>query len=175
MRRTLRKARPSPRAVALLVAWASHVTQVKTVLADVERPPDEWRVHGSVGAGGSLVLTGHQDDRLRFDVVADLKLFSRVGALVAWRAVDRERRGLVMAGMVYEGAAARPRLVLDLHVEVGVDLDAEAPVVGGGIRTTLAIIGPLGIALDTGAYLVLDGIDETRLQIQSGAQVVARW
>jgi hypothetical protein len=172
---TLRTPRPSPRAIALLVACASQVTHVEAVPADVQRPPDEWRVHGAVGAGGSLALTGHQDDRLRFDVVANLKLFSRVGALVAWRAADREHRGLVMAGLVYEGAAARPRLVLDLHVEIGVDLDAEAPVVGGGILTTLAIVGPLGIALDTGAYLVLDGIDETRLQIQSSALVVARW
>jgi hypothetical protein len=76
---------------------------------------------------------------------------------------------------VYEGAAARPRLVLDLHAELGADLDARVPLVGGGIRTTLTIIGPLGVALDTGAYLVLDGIDRTRLQLQTSTVLVARW
>lgn len=132
-------------------------------------------VHGSIGAGGAFVLTGDGGDRFRLEAVADVKLTPKLGAIAAWRAFDEDHAGLVMAGVEYEGAAARPRLVLDLHGELGFDLDAEVPLAGGGLRTTLGIFGPLGVALDTGAYLVIDGIDDTRLQIQSSACIVARW
>ncbi len=134
-------------------------------------------LHGSAGLGGTFVVTGSQGDRTRADVAIDLKPWSRFGGIAAWRAFDVERRGLLLVGLVYEAGAARPRLVLDLIAQVGADLDAEAPVVGGSIRTTLSIIGPLGIALETGAYLVYDGIAATgtRLQVQSNALFVARW
>jgi hypothetical protein len=39
----------------------------------------------------------------------------------------------------------------------------------------IAIVGPLGVALDTGAYLVVDGVDNTRLQLATGAALVARF
>ena len=80
-----------------------------------------------------------------------------------------------MAGLVYEGAAARPRLVVDLHADAGADLDARAPLVGGGVRATLTLLGPLGVVVDAGAYLVIDGIDGSRLQLQSSTLLVARW
>lgn len=146
---------------------------METVVAQ----PQPRTLHGSAGVGGTFVLTGSQGDRTRADVAIDIKPWSRFGGIVVWRAFDEERRGLVLAGLVFEAAAARPRLVLDLIAQVGADLDAEAPVVGGSIRNTLAIIGPLGVALETGAYLVYDGIAAggTRLQIQSNALVVARW
>lgn len=131
--------------------------------------------HGSAGAGGALVLTGDRGDRQRAEVVLVVKPRSRFGAVLAWRAFDQDRHGLATIGVVYEGAAARPRLVVDLHADAGLDLDATAPVLGGGITTTLAIVGPLGVALDSGAYLVVDGIDDTRLQLQTSARVVARW
>jgi hypothetical protein len=47
--------------------------------------------------------------------------------------------------------------------------------VGGGLRTVIAIVGPLGVALDTGGYLVIDGVDNTRLQLATGASLVARF
>jgi hypothetical protein len=141
--------------------------------ADDAPPRRPW--HGSVGAGGAFVLLGERGDRQRADVAFDVKPRSRFGILAAWRAFDEDHDGLVMAGVVYEGGAARPRIVLDLHAEVGVDLDEKAPLAGGGIRTTLTIIGPLGVALDSGAYLVIDGVDNSRLHFQSNALVVARW
>ena len=150
------------RAGVLLVALAS------TAHAD-----RAW--HGSVGVGGSLLLTGDGGDRLRLDVAVDLKPGSRYGIGLGWRAFDGERKGLVTAGVVYEGAAARPRLVLDLHADAGLDLDRTAPVIGGGVRTTLTVLGPLGVVLDAGAYLVLDGIDASRLQLQTTLLVAARW
>jgi len=138
--------------------------------ARAERP-----LHGSLGGGATTVLTGAGGDRLRFDVAIDLKPRSRYGVLLAWRAFDGEHRGLVTAGLVYEGAAARPRLVLDLHADAGVDLDRSAPLVGGGVRATVALVGPLGVALDGGAYLVLDGIADAQLQLQSTARLVLGW
>ena len=141
------------------------------------RPSRPW--HGSVGVGGSFVLTGEQGDRHRLDLAIDLKPRSRYGVTLAWRAIEPRENdhhdGLVMAGILYEGAAARPRLVLDLHGDVGFDLDAKRPLVGGGIRTTLTVIGPLGVVLDSGAYLVIDGIDDTRLQLMGSTLVVGRW
>jgi len=146
--------------------------------ADPARPDDKApSVHGSVGVGGALLLTGDRGDRARLELAADVKLGGRFGVLAAWRASDpsEKRRGLVTAGVVFEAGAARPRLVLDLHADVGADLDARAPVIGGGIRTTLTIAGPLGVVLDAGAYLVIDGFDDTRLQLQSSALLAVCW
>lgn len=135
----------------------------------------ERAIHGSAGAGGALLVTGAGGDRTRLDAAADVKLRGRYGALAAWRGWDGEHRGLVMAGLVFEAGAARPRLVLDLHADLGADLDAGAPLAGGGVRTTLAILGPLGVVLDAGAYLVIDGVEGTRLQLQSSALLAVRW
>ena len=141
-----------------------------TATARAERP-----IHGSIGVGGAFLLTGHRDDRFRGEVAIDLKPRSRFGGLLAWRTFDETHDGIVMGGVIYEAAAARPRLVLDLHGEAGFDLDTRDPVVGAGIRTTLGIIGPLAVVLDSGAYLVVDGIDDSRLQLQSSMLVVGRW
>jgi len=142
-------------------------------------PPPQRPVHGSVGAGGSFLVTGADGDRNRLDAALDLKPRSRFGVSLQWRAIDpreaHRHRGLVIAGLVYEGAAARPRLVLDLHADAGFDLDVERPLLGGGARTTLTIIAPLAVILDSGLYLVLDGIDDSRLQLQSSALVGVRW
>jgi hypothetical protein len=152
-------------ALLLLLAGAAHA-----------RP-----IHGAIGGGGSLVLVGEDGDRLRNDLAFNVKWRSRYGASIAWRAFDAgslgdgKHDGMVLAGLVYEGGAARPRLVLDLIVEAGADLDQKAPVVGGGILNTIAIIGPLGVQLHTGAYLVIDGVDDSRFHLQSNLLVSARW
>jgi hypothetical protein len=138
-------------------------------------PARARRIHGSIGAGGAVLLTGGRGDRGRFDAAIDVKLRGRFGALAAWRAFDDAHRGLLTAGLVYEAAAARPRLVLDLYAVLGADLDAAAPVAGGGLRTTLALAGPIGVVLDAGGHLVIDGIAETRLQLQSSALFSVRW
>jgi len=160
------------RVLALCAALAG------TAHADDETPPPR-PIHGSAGAGGGFLLTGaNGGNRGRLDAEIDVSpggAFGRFGGSLAWRAVDRDHAGLACVGVVYEAAAARPRLVLDLHADLGADVDVKAPLVGGGIRSTLTIIGPLGVALDTGAYLVIDGIADTRLAIESNAMLVARW
>ena len=132
-------------------------------------------IHGSAGIGGSLLATGDLGDRGRLDFEVDVEPHSEYGALLALRGFDENHRGLVCGGLVYEPGAARPTLVIDLHADIGADLDQRAPLVGGGIRTTIGIYGPLGIGLDSGGYLVIDGVDRTRLVLSFGAAVVARW
>lgn len=146
-------------ALLLLVASTAHA-----------RP---W--HGSVGGGTSFLLSGDNGDRNRFELEADVEPASRWGALLAWRGFDDDHKGIVDAGVIYEAGAARPRLVVDLHADIGFDLDQKAPMIGGGLRTVIAIVGPLGVALDTGPYLVIDGVDNTRLQFATGASLVARF
>jgi hypothetical protein len=82
---------------------------------------------------------------------------------------------MLLGGLVYEAGAARPRLVLDLHADVGADLDQKAPVAGGGIRTTLTLWKMLGLAFDGGAYLVIDGLEDTRLVLAGSTSLVMRW
>lgn len=140
---------------------------------------DDRPWHGSAGVGGSLVLAGAQGDRLRLDVAVDLKPASRYGVSLAWRGIEPKdtdhHDGLLIAGVVYEGAASRPRLVLDLHADVGFDLDARRPLFGGGIRPTLTIYGPLGLVFDTGVYVIVDGLDDTRVQLMSSTLLAVRW
>lgn len=144
--------------VALLAATAS-----------AERP-----LHGSLGIGGALIATGSRGDRVRFEAAFDVKLRSRYGFVAAWRAFDQDHHGLATAGLSFEAGAARPQLVLDLHADLGADLDHRAPVVGGGLRATLKIIGPTALVFDGGGYLVIDGSD-TRYQLQSALLLAVRW
>jgi hypothetical protein len=172
---TRRRSKKSSRRSAPLVALCA--------LAGSARGDDDAAsarpFHGSIGAGGGLLLAGENGgNRGRLSAEVDVLpggAFGRFGGLVAWRAVDGDHAGLVCAGLVFEAAASRPLLVLDLHADAGADLDQRAPLVGGGIRTTLTIIGPLGVALDTGLYVVIDGVDHSRLVVESNAMVVARW
>lgn len=142
-------------------------------IARADRP-----VHGSVGAGTSIVITGAQGDHFRYDIGIDLKPRSRYGVSLAWRTFDADHRGMVLVGIVYEGAAARPRLVLDLHADIGVDLDHDFhPLLatGVGIRTALQIVGPLAVVVDLGPVIVWDGVDNTRLQLMQSTMLGARW
>ena len=132
-------------------------------------------LHGSIGAGPSLALTGARGDHARYDIAFDFKPRSRYGITLGWRQVDADRRGLAVAGLVFEGAAARPRLVLDLHVDAGIDLDDILPLAGAGVRATLMIKGPLAIVFDLAGYLVLDDIDNSRLQLASSALLALKF
>jgi len=153
------------------VKLALVLVAVAPALAHADPGDRPW--HGSVSAGGTLLLTGDDGQRGRFELEADLEPGSRFGVLVAWRQGSTSHDGLLGAGLVYEAAAARPRLVVDLHADAGADLDQRAPMLGGGIRTSILLFGPIGIALDTGGYLTIAGISGTRLAIATGAAIVA--
>jgi hypothetical protein len=143
--------------------------------AHADRP-----LHGSVAAGGTLVLAGSDGDRLRNEISADIKPWSRYGVIASWRAFDEAslgdgtHDGMLTAGIVFEAGAARPRLVLDLVGEVGWDLDQDAPLAGAGIRNTIGVIGPLAVVLQSSLYLVIDG-DDTRVHVQGNALVGLRF
>jgi hypothetical protein len=143
--------------------------------AHAERP-----LHGSVAAGGTLVVTGSDGDRFRNEVSADIKPWSRYGAIIGWRAFDQaslgdgEHDGMLTAGIVFEAGAARPRLVLDLVGEVGWDLDQSAPLAGAGIRNTIGVVGPLAVVLHSSLYIVVDG-EDTRVHLQGNALVGLCW
>ncbi|MBV8761324.1 MAG: hypothetical protein JO257_28765 [Deltaproteobacteria bacterium] len=132
-------------------------------------------LHGSIGGGSALLVTGDNGDRQRFELEADVEPYSRWGGLLAWRHFNGDHKGILAAGIVYEAGAARPRLVIDFHGDVGFDLDQKAPMAGGGLRTVITIVGQLGLALDSGGYLVIDGVDHTRFAIALGASLVARF
>lgn len=139
--------------------------------------PRPW--HGSVGAGGSLLLSGEGDGaRARLDAEVDLLpggALGPYGGLLALRGADGDHHGLLCAGLLFEAAAARPRLALAFHVDAGADLDARAPLAGGGLRTTLGLVGPLGVALDATGELVLDGLAHARFVLGASAMLVVRW
>jgi len=144
---------------------------VSPAVAFADRP---W--HGSAGAGTSFLVTGSEGDRTRFELEVDAEPHSRYGALLAWRGFDEDGHyGLLLGGLMYEAAAARPLLVVDFHADAGIDLDAKAPVAGAGIRTVLTVYKAFGVALDTGGYLVVEGVDDTRFVLSSSLQLVARW
>lgn len=150
---------------ALLAALA-----VVPSFAHADRP---W--HGSIGAGSGLAITGGGGDHWRFDVALDLKPASRYGITLGWRQFDGDHDGVLVAGLLYEAAAARPRLVIDFHADLGLDLDDPHPLVAGGIRTTIGVIGPLGVIVDLTPYLVLGNYDALRLQIAGSTLLALRF
>jgi hypothetical protein len=133
--------------------------------------------HGTVAIGGGLLLTGDDGELGRGDVQVDFEPrggWGRYGVLLAWRDLDASHAGLVCGGVVFDAAASRPRLALQFHGDVGVDLDVRRPLVGGGLRTVVGIAGPLGVVLDTAGELVIDG-DATRFALSLDALVAIRW
>jgi hypothetical protein len=133
--------------------------------------------HGSVAIGGNSVITGDGGDHQRGTISAELEPagWGALGTMVTWQAWDRGHAGLVLGSLVYVAAAARPRLTLELHADLGAELDLPAPAVGGGVRTVVGLVGPLGVALDAGGALVIDGVDRTRLQLGGSAALCVRW
>ena len=144
-------------AVLVVLAGPAH--------ADDDAPPR--RFHASISAGGSLLLTGDRGDTTRLDASISLQPWRRFGAVLALRAFDEEPVSMMLTGGVeYQAAASRPRLVLSLYADVGIETAGKDPVIGGGVRTTFVAIGPVGIVADTGLHLVMDP-DDVRLVIGS--------
>ena len=150
-------------AVTIAIAAPAHAEEEED---DDAAPAPRW--HGSLSAGGSLLLTGDQGDGFRLDASLSVQPPGRFGGVVAARAFDDDPRSVMLTGGVeYQAAAARPRLVLTLYADAGIETAATAPVVGLGTRTTFVVWGPFGLVGDTGLHLVIDGSDDTRLVIAS--------
>lgn len=150
--------------------------------ADTLEPPAERPFRFSIGGGGSLLLTGLDGGtRNRADGHLDLSpggRFGRYGVTMALRHVVYDPPfddGLATIGLLYEAAAARPRLVLSLHADAGATIQDYSPVIGGGIETHFWIwpkkLGPLALVLDTTAHLVIDGAEDTRLVLAGATRL----
>jgi hypothetical protein len=154
----------TPWALALATLLATARATPPTASAEPRR---EW--HGGIGAGGFVAVLGPVTSGLAAS--AELSpggAFGRFGARASGRTLDDELAdgidgGLLLGGVVYEAAAARPRLAIALHGEVGAVLPDPHVAVGGGVETTLWIVGPLALALDSTAHLVLRGVDSELL------------
>jgi hypothetical protein len=141
--------------------------------ADDGDAPKPRPFHGSIAAGSALVFgsANRGAAAAAIDIVPG-------GALGTWGVTLAVRdvgyspfahHGMATIGIVREAAAARPLLVINLHGDVGVAWgDKTLPVIGGGIKTDLAFVGPLGIALDTTIHLEVDGVDGTHLVLGFG-------
>ena len=150
--------------------------------ADDPPPPKPRPFRWSIGGGTSFLLTGEEDaGRQRLDGHLDLMpggAWGRFGVMGAIRQVPFEpfaSDALVTLGVKYEAAAARPRLVLSLHADLGATLSPGAPATGGGIETHFWIwpkkLGPLALVSDITAHLVVDGTDHTRLVIAAATRL----
>jgi hypothetical protein len=120
-------------------------------------------MHIGVSVGGYAATTGPA--RWGPSVFAELSpggWLDHFGARIEARGFEGFGDGWLAAGVVYEAAAARPRLVLSLHGEAGWTYgEAICPVAGGGGHVALFVAGPLAVGVDATATLVYAGVDST--------------
>jgi hypothetical protein len=146
---------------SIFLVLAGVLPHLAAAEAGSERP---WR--GAVAAGGYLAITGPS----ALGALATAELFpggaaGRFGVRLEARGFhagglgDAPDSGLLTTGVIYEAAAARPRLTLALHAEAGVVVPDARAALGGGVRTQLWLVGPLALGLDTTATLIVDGLD----------------
>ena len=130
--------------------------------------------HGGFGGGSYLGLTGAEWGPIG---VADYYPgggFGRFGLRGELRGYEGLEHGHAVAGVVYEAAAARPRLLISLHAGVGLSWTEVRPLVAGGIETQLWVLGPLSLVSGTDLVLRIDGID-TALAISGTLQLRLAW
>lgn len=126
---------------------------------------------GSLRGTGDLTITGPSPhNRVGGDVI--VYLGQRVGVYAGVQQVTLKPfadTGQVTAGMAYRAAAARPKLDLVLHGDVGATWPL-APTAGGGVITFFWPLKkvPVAITSGTNAYLILDGVDNTRVVLSVG-------
>jgi hypothetical protein len=149
---------------ALLVALATSACSAGLCAWSAPAAAEEARPWaGGLGVGGTVALTG----AARTGLFAVGALYpgawaGRFGLRVEARSTGEDEpfdEGLLMAGLTYETAAARPRLSLALHGDAGAVMPDTRPAVGGGVELQLWLFGPVALALDSSAHLLLDGID----------------
>ena len=162
-----------PRASGLgLIISAMLATSARADDADA---PKLRPLHGSIAAGGAVVF-GSAD---RTAGLAELDVLPG-GSLGTWgvtlgvrdlRYTPFASRGMATIGVIREAAAARPLLAVLLHGDVGVAWgDQTLPVVGGGVKTYVALLGPLGLALDSTLHVEIDGVSGTHLVLTLGLE-----
>lgn len=141
---------------ALAVVALVAVAAVTAASAHAE-PMSARPAHFGAGVGGHLGFTG--DAGLGSLAEAELYPGGRLGRL-GFRV---EARGLgeaipdgVLAGVIFEGAASRPRLQIALYATAGAAFDGDA-LIAAGVQTQLWLLGPLALGLDGGGVLRASG------------------
>jgi hypothetical protein len=150
---------PHTRALAVFAfALEFALTCASPAAADPSHPRT---FHISATIGWFAALTGP----LPHGPAADLEIhpggaFGRFGLGCYYRGLERlDGRGSFILGLAYDAGAARPRLQLGLHADIGYDTALSRPLIGTGLRSQFGGIGPLVVAGDLSARLYLDGID----------------
>lgn len=143
--------------------------------ASTTRPPDRVRKrHFHIGGGGFNALTGPKWGPSGTVEYYPAGSFGRLGVRGDVRGFEGVEEGAVTAGVVFEAAAARPRLQLSLHADIGFTFGTVRPVIGLGIQSQLWLIGPLALAIDGGPVLLYDGVD-TVLMLAQSLQLRLAW
>ena len=130
--------------------------------------------HGSIAVGAQALATGlggHDRLRLAAEVAYAPATWHRRGLVLALRGVDVDGAALLTAGLTFEAGAARPRLALALYGDGGVALGPVAPTIGGGVRVTSQLVGPLAIVVDVGGHLIVD-VEAGELRLALGAALL---
>jgi hypothetical protein len=151
------------------VVLAALIAIAAPAAAAADTPP---RPIGSLRGTGDLTLTGPSPhNRVGGDLI--VYLTQRTGVFAGVQQVTLKPSfgdaGQATAGIAYRAAAARPRLDMVLHGDVGATWPL-APTVGGGIITFFWPLTKVPVAITSGAnaYLVLDGVDNTRVVLSVG-------
>jgi hypothetical protein len=125
---------------------------------------------GALGLAGDLTLSG-PSPRNRFGADVTVYVGQRLGLYAAARRLTFDPladSGQLTGGIAYRAAAARPKLELVVHGDGGVAWPL-APVLGGGMTTYLwPTRFPVAITAGLGAYLLVDGVENTRVVITTG-------
>lgn len=151
-------------------AWIASVAAL-TALAARPASADEMSgrgLHWGLGAGGYLALTGDDSHRRGSVVTAELLpggAFGRWGLRAETFGLGELAPDAFLGGLIYEAAAARPRLQIALVATAGATTDG-SPILRFGAQTQLWLLGPLAVAIDGGALLRIDGTD-TELLLES--------
>ena len=125
------------------------------------------RAHVGFGVGGTFAGTG--SERTGWLVAFEFlpgKNWGRLGVRLSARGGSND--GLIgLAGLAFEAGASRPRLDIILTTEIGASSTGH-PIAAAGVETHLGVLGPIGIALNLNALLVVDGTQDTKLILSSG-------
>ncbi|MEM9488909.1 MAG: hypothetical protein AAGC55_07175, partial [Myxococcota bacterium] len=125
--------------------------------------------HASALIGGFIGVTGPAS----YGTAVDIEIYppARFGGNLIARDLAGSHGTLVLAGLAFQAAATRPRLVMSLHADIGATTgDTVLPAAGGGVRAQLAVFGPIIIGGNLTGHLLLDGIDTTlAIAVTAGA------
>lgn len=163
------------RSVAALVALGALAGCQFLSGAHTRAPDRVRRPHGAVGAGGYAALTGPRWGGVTGASYHPAGGWGRLGMRAEVRGHEGVDEGHAVLGVAFEAAASRPRIVLSLNAGLGTTLAEPRPVMQVGVTTQLFLYGPLALALDSGAVLIVDGTDGTVLGLGQSLSVQLAW